>query len=177
MCLASRGSCASHQAYPRQWPTFVQDAQTCNGLSGEYRDEGKTAEGYATSLSRLLFNEPAARIDSIALSVRQDTRVTVRAELSGQQQPLVLSGDDVSCDRGTLVVRAGGKWFVAGGAPELPLIGVGKRSTTLELHAVANGLVIRVKKRASGVAVVIPFTFSHETWYRFERLPRQPGPS
>ena len=162
--------CASHQAYPRHWPVFAQDAQTCNEVSGEYRDEGKTAEGSPASLSGLLFNGPAASTDSVTLSVQQGNRVMVGVELPGRQ-PLVLSGEDVSCRRGTLVVRAGGKWFVAGGAPGLPLISVGRRSTTLELHAVAQGVVIRVNRRASGVAVVIPYTFSHKNWYRFERLP------
>jgi hypothetical protein len=149
---------------------LAEDAQACNGLSGEYRNEGTTAEGYATSLSDLLFNRPTASFDTMTLSVQQGDRMMVRVELP-LREPLVLSGDDVSCHRGTLVVRAGGKWFVAGGAPELPLISVGRRSTTLELHAVANGLVIRVKKRASGVVVAIPYTHSDETWHRFERLP------
>lgn len=165
--------CASRQAYPRQWPAFTEDAQTCNGLSGEYRNEGRTAEGYTTLLSDLLFNRPTAITDTMTLSVQQGDRMTVRAELP-VHEPLVLSEDDVSCHRGTLVLRAGGKWFLAGGGL---LIVVGKRSTTLELHPIANGLVIRVKRRASGVVVAFPYTHSDETWHRFQRLPRQPGSS
>jgi hypothetical protein len=162
-------ACASHQGYPRQWPPFAQHDQRCTVLSGEYRNEGKTPEGYATSLSGLLLNEHAL-IDRLTLSVQQgDGHLVVRAEIP-QRDPVTLSEDDVSCRSGVLVVRPRGHWFVTSGAPELPLFAIGKRSTTLELRSVENGLVVRVKGRASGVLVAIPYTHSDETWHRFERV-------
>jgi hypothetical protein len=158
--------CASHQAYPQHWPTLARRGHTCTELSGGYRNRGQTAEGHLTWLSTLLF-DGAEGVDSIRLVVQEDEQPVVRVEIPGGP-PVVLAGETLSCRSGTLVVHDRGRWVAAGS--EFGLFSVGRRSTSLELNAVADGLVIKVKRRTNTLVTAIPWTASDETWHRFERM-------
>jgi hypothetical protein len=162
-------SCASRQPYPRHWPTLAESVEICSGLSGEYRNQGEMGDGHLTWLSTLLFDGPIAT-DSMTLVVQDGDRPVVRAAL-GDLEPVVLPREILSCEDGVLVVRPRGQWV--GAASEFGLFSVGRRSTTLELHAAENALVIRVKTRTNVVVTAIPWTSSGQTWHRFERLPHE----
>jgi hypothetical protein len=163
-------ACASHASYPQNWPARLGRAQGCEHLAGEYADRGKTGGGSEISLARLVLGDTSKAwpAESVRLAFPEKGRMKVDV-LAEWRDPVavVLTSSQIECREGLLRIRAGGNWVMSGSQLG---VSVGRRSYSLDLEDAGGSLVLRRKTSTKGVWIAVPFSFSEDEWFRFERV-------
>jgi hypothetical protein len=178
--------------YPPDWPAQVAGhTSSCSWINGEYTDKGVydlrgmdyPRSGHVTTAYGLFFREAgyifaaanpdiANTADSIRLNWLEGQGLRITAMRAGADvTSLIAAAGGVTCNGD--IITAKGNLSISGG--DFELVGVDRKTMTLERVSDGSLVVHTVFRRNSLQLLVFPFRERGDGWFRFE--PALAGPA
>ena len=163
-------ACSSTQVapYPARWPPLsTLSMLDCATVTGRYSDNGENAEPSLARFTLILFGFQSPWPDATEVSLQVDED-TIHVTIFGAQNVLLAksftaAAGDYTCDAGVVVLHTRTKAVGEGVS--------GDQTATLRLLPQQDGyLVVHAAAIIGGWQMVIPATWSTDSWARFSKV-------